>query len=221
MWWARRSQPEARVAIVTGIVLAFWAITATVLARRGAFLQRDPYSVPPIAAYLGVVLIGLALALATSKTLRSLLTNQKHLIWLNVWRLVGVLFLALMANGRMPALWALPAGIGDVLVGLTAPWIASHVDRPGGRRKAIVFNLFGAADLIVAVGMGIMTSPSPLRMFHTTPSSEFATFFPLALVPTFLVPLAFALHMVSLWQLLDRPWTEDTIKSASPVRSGY
>jgi hypothetical protein len=61
MRWARPSQPEAKVAIVARIRLAFWAITATVLACRGAFLQCDPYSVPPIAAYLGVVLIGFAL----------------------------------------------------------------------------------------------------------------------------------------------------------------
>jgi hypothetical protein len=31
------------------------------------------------------------------------------------------------------------------------------------------------------------------------------TRFPMALVPTFLVPLAFVLHFVSLWQLLGRP----------------
>ena len=30
--------------------------------------------------------------------------------------------------------------------------------------------------------------------------------FPLALVPTFLVPLAFALHVVSLWQLFGGTW---------------
>jgi len=35
--------------------------------------------------------------------LRGLLTNQQHLILLNLWRLVGVVFLALMAGGQMPA----------------------------------------------------------------------------------------------------------------------
>ena len=51
-------------------------------------------------------------------SLRRLLTNQKNLILLNLWRLVGVVFLVLMVNGQMPALWALPAGIGDVIVGV-------------------------------------------------------------------------------------------------------
>ena len=57
------------------------------------------------------------------------------------------------------------------------------------------------ADLIVAVGLGIMTSPGPTQVFETVPTSEFMTHFPMALVPTFLVPLAFMLHVMSVWQL--------------------
>jgi len=115
----------------------------------------------------------------------------------------------------MPALWALPAGIGDILVGATAPWVASGFDRPGGRRRAIVFNLFGLADLVVAVGLGIMTSAGPAQVFHTTPTSDLVTRFPLALVPTFLVPLAFALHVISLWQLFGGPWVSRRAASAA------
>jgi hypothetical protein len=37
-------------------------------------------------------------------------------------------------------------------------------------------------------------------------SAELVARFPLALVPTFLVPLAFTLHVVSLWQLLGGTW---------------
>lgn len=153
-----------------------------------------------------------------SPSLRALLANQRHLILLNLWRLVGVVFLMLMANGQMPALWVLPAGIGDVVVGVLAPWIARHVETAAGRRRAILFTLFGMADLVVAVGLGIMTSPGPAQLFHTTPTSELATRFPLVLVPTFLVPLAFMLHVSSLWQLLDRPWVSSSRPVISEVR---
>jgi hypothetical protein len=109
------------------------------------------------------------------------------------------------------------AGIGDVIVGVAAPWIARRVDTPQGRGAAIIFNLFGMADLVVAVGLGVMTSPGPAQVFHTTPTSELATRFPLALVPTFLVPLAFVLHVVSLSQLLAGTWASQP--AASPARS--
>jgi hypothetical protein len=106
----------------------------------------------------------------------------------------------------VPALWALPAGIGDVLVGATALWIARGLGRPGGTRRAIPWTLFGMADLIVAVALGVMTNPGPTQVFHPIPNAEMLTQYPLALVPTFLVPLAFTLHVVALLQLLRGSW---------------
>jgi hypothetical protein len=206
LWRERTSDRQSLIAIVSGVILAAWAIVATTLARRGVFLQTDPHSLPPIGITLILVLLFLGASLLISSSLRRLLANQENLILLNLWRLVGVVFLMLMANGQMPALWALPAGIGDILVGTTAPWIARHVHTLEGRRRAIVFNLLGMADLVVAVGLGTMTAPGPTQVFHTVPTSELATRFPLALVPTFLVPLAWMLHVVSLWQLLGGSW---------------
>jgi hypothetical protein len=206
LWHERVSARDLRIAVIAGAVLAAWAIVATLLARRAFFEQPDPNSLPPVGITLASALVALGVCLLLAPSLRRLLTNQRNLILLNLWRLVGVVFLMLMVSGQMPALWALPAGIGDVIVGAAAPWIARHVETPQGRRRAIIFNLFGMADLVVAVGLGIMTSPGPAQLFHTTPTSELVTHFPLALVPTFLVPLAFMLHVVSLWQLLGGTW---------------
>lgn len=207
LWRERTSARQSRIAAVSGVVLAAWAIVTTMLARREVYRPPDPYSPPPIGITIVLVLLALAACLIGSPSLRCLLTNQKNLILLNLWRLVGAVFLMLMASGQMPALWALPAGIGDVVVGATAPWIARGVETPQGRRRAILFNLLGMLDLVVAVGLGTMTSPGPLQVFHTTPTSEMATRFPLALVPTFLVPLAWTLHVVSLWQLVGGSWS--------------
>ena len=218
LWRERTSARESRIAVVSGVVLAAWAIVSAVLARRGFFPPPDLTSVPPIGITLALVLLVLAVCLLISPSLRRLLTNQRNLILLNLWRLVGAVFLMLMADGQMPALWALPAGIGDVIVGAIAPSIAARVDMPQGRRRAIIFHLFGMADLVVAVGLGIMTSPGPAQVFRTTPTSELATHFPLALVPTFLVPLAFVLHVISLWQLLGGPWAPHPAASAGRSR---
>jgi hypothetical protein len=201
MWHERRSGREAAVALVSGGVIVGWAVMTTILASRGFFVARDTQSAPPVGIDLAVVLVGLGVSLAASPSLRRLLSNQKNVIRLNVWRLVGIVFLMLMANGQMPALWALPTGIGDVIVGAIAFWIAGQLDSPNGKRRAILFNVFGLLDLIVAVGLGVTTSPGPVHVFHTTPTSELATRFPLVLVPTFLVPLAVMLHIISLWHM--------------------
>ena len=218
LWRERQSPRDALVAGVGGAVLAVWAVVTAVLAVRGVFEQPVMTTMPPVGIYLAIVLLALTICLAGSSTLRRLLTNEKSLIRLNLWRLVGVVFLLLMANGQMPALWALPAGIGDVIVGAAAFWVAGQLDAPGGRRRAIIFNVFGLADLVVAVGLGIATSSGPTQLFHTKPTSAFATQFPLALVPTFLVPLAFMLHVVSLWQLLGWSWAKRPFSGTAATR---
>lgn len=218
LWRERTSTGEARIALASGGALAVWAVITTVLAYRGFFRPADAASVPPIGINLVVALFVLALSLAASASLRGLLSRQANLIRLHVWRLEGIVFLILMAKGQMPALWALPAGIGDILVGATAPWIARHLDTPQGRRRAIIWNVFGMADLIIAVGLGIMTNPGPTQVFFTTPSSEMVTRFPLALVPTFLVPLAFTLHVISLWQLVGGAWALPSVERRSVSR---
>jgi hypothetical protein len=205
MWRERTNDQTSRVAVVSGIVLLAWLVGTSVLALRGFYFP--PVSgPPPVGVQLTVALIGLALSLTWSPSLRSLLTNQKNLIRLNVWRLVGVVFVALMFANQVPALWALPAGLGDVAIGATAFWVASRLDAPGGTRRAVIFNLLGLLDLVVAVGLGMTMSPGPTQLFKLSPSAEVLTHFPLVLVPTFLVPLATVLHVVSLWQLRGARW---------------
>jgi hypothetical protein len=209
LWRECRTARQSLVAVTTGFVLLVWAIVAGTVAARGYLRPASAESAPPVGLVLAIAFIVMALSLIFSRTLRSLLTNQRYLIWMNVWRLEGIVFLLLMSDGQMPALWALPAGIGDIIVGVAAPWVASHVDTRNGRRLAIIFNLFGLLDLVVAVSLGIMTSPGRLQVFHTTPTSQLVTDFPLALVPTFLVPLAFAVHIVSLIQFSGVRWSNE------------
>jgi hypothetical protein len=207
----RRERTSARdswIAGVSGAVLAVWALVASIFAVRGAFVQTGQESFPPVGIALTLAFIGMASCLTMSRSLRRLLTNQKNLTWLHLWRLEGIVFLLLMANGQVPALWALPAGIGDIIVGATAPLIASQLEASGGKRRAILFNLFGMLDLIVAVRLGVTTNPGTAQLFHTNPTSELLTHFPLVLVPTFLVPLAFTIHIVSLWQWIGGTWRD-------------
>jgi hypothetical protein len=217
LWNQRTSSREGRVALASGGALAIWAVITTALARQGSFQPAAGETVPPIGLNLAVVLLALALWLAVSTSLRRLLSRQASLIRLHLWRFEGIVFLILMAQGRVPALWALPAGIGDILVAATAPWIARNLETLRGRRRAIAWNLLGMVDLVVAVALGVMTNPGAAQVFMTVPTSEMLTHFPLALVPTFLVPLAFTLHVISLWQLLGGTWARPSGERESPA----
>lgn len=128
---------------------------------------------------------------------------QKWMAGVQIYRVMGLIFLVLYAIGKLPAVFALPAGIGDILTGLLAPGVgAAYTRNPqaaAGRLRA--WNLFGIADLIVAMVTGFLTSPSPLQMLALDRPNELVTAFPLVMIPVFLAPLAFLLHLASLKKL--------------------
>ena len=128
--------------------------------------------------------------------------TQPRLGALQVWRVLGVIFLVLLSQGQLPPLFALPAGLGDIAAGLAAPF-ARRLQKPGGRSSGVVWNVFGLLDLIVAVGLGATANVGPVQIFHANPSAAIMTGFPMALVPTFMVPLSMVLHILSLRYLLS------------------
>jgi hypothetical protein len=103
----------------------------------------------------------------------------------------------------MPGLFAWPAGLGDVLVGVLAPVVAVAYARGPEKNGDLVsaWNIFGMVDLIVAVATGFSTSPSPFQLFAFDQPNELVSVFPLVLIPTYLVPVSILLHIASLTKL--------------------
>jgi len=205
LWRQRLNPGDGRTAVAASTTLAAWAVALAVLGSRGLFLSAETQRVPPIGIALLLALVVWGASLAMFPSLWRILSRaQPSLIRLHMWRyLGGFVFLVLMVQGRLPALFAVPAALGDVAIAATAPWIARKLTR-NERRTAVLWNLFGVLDLVVAITLGITTNPGPVRVFQTSPTSEILTAFPVMMVPTFLVPLALTVHFVSLRLLLGR-----------------
>jgi len=129
-------------------------------------------------------------------------------------RVAGVAFLLYLAFGHLPALFALPAGLGDIATGLAAPLVARRLAQGDGRRAARWFNVFGMTDLVVALTLGALTG---FGLLNVTPSSAPITDLPLALIPTATVPLLFALHLTSMSSLVR---TQRAASSTAALISG-
>jgi hypothetical protein len=214
-------RPAAQlIAAGTGGLLGAWLLAASSLAEAHVFRQEPGETVPWIgvaaAGSLAVYLLATGLQ-AVSATLAAP-SMPARLATLQSFRVVGVVFLILWVLGDLPALFALPAGLGDVAIGLAAPFVASRLARsPERRTSAIWFNLLGLFDLVVAVGLGFLAAPGPLRAFDVTPSTEALSLLPLVLIPTVAVPLAVALHVVSLRRLTS-PISAANEPAALPLR---
>jgi hypothetical protein len=120
------------------------------------------------------------------------------------FRVVGVVFILATALGELPAVFAIPAGLGDIAVGVAAPFVARRLAQGRSRRGAVWFNVLGILDLVVAVGLGVLAGLGPARVIVSEPSTMAATVLPLVLIPTTVVPLALALHVMSLRRLRRR-----------------
>lgn len=53
-------------------------------------------------------------------------------MWPHTLRAAGLAFVIVAGLGRLPAVVALPAGLGDIAVGLSAPWAARRLARGTG-----------------------------------------------------------------------------------------
>ncbi|MDP3725442.1 MAG: hypothetical protein Q8R20_03180 [Nanoarchaeota archaeon] len=187
-------------------VLFLWFFAVTFLSKT-RFFAINPLVAPNIMLGFLVLFMFLQKAYA-SKRIRTItdVIPQHWLIGIQTYRVVGVNFLFLYQAGVLPAAFAFPSGYGDILVGVTAPFIAYFCfkKKPFARRVAIAWNILGILDLVMALGIGTLGFPRPLQMLPLTPSTEPLSLHPLALIPLFAVPLALMLHLFSLRTLVKR-----------------
>jgi hypothetical protein len=201
---ALTAQQKAATWMAIMATLVVWFGVAMWLGKGGVFLAQTSL-VPPIPFAIGLPIVAGLYILLTSPRAKAVVdaTPQSWITGVQVYRALGVMFLALWLQGRMPGEFALPAGTGDVIVGLTAPIVAwlNAKQAPSARAATISWNLFGIADLVIAVGTGFLTSPSPYQMLAFDRPNVLILQDPFVLVPTFFVPLSIILHGLSLWKL--------------------
>ncbi len=194
---------STRVRIATG--LAAWFMLVTVMAATRALHYEHGLGVAGVgvAVMLPIVIlsVGVLRSPALHRALRAIPLST--LVGVNVIRAFGVTFVLLHAAGRLPAPFAPVAGWGDILVGLTAVPVAWLAYKNGAAAQSAVWiwNTVGLLDLIAAVGLGVVSSPGPLRLIFTEPGSGIMTTLPWLLIPGFLVPLLASTHLAVFYRL--------------------
>ncbi|MDX8467278.1 MFS transporter [Mesorhizobium sp. VK23B] len=184
-----------------------WLTVAWSAAINGVF-HPDTASFPvlPSAIFLPVI-IGVPLLLF-SKRIGQVLDAipASWLVTLQLYRIFGSWAIVAWLHGALPGVFAVPAGIGDMLTGLLAlpAAIAVATGTAEGRRAATFWNFLGLADFAVAITMGMITSPGPWQLIVPDVQSIGAGDYPGVLTPAFVVPSSILLHVLSLRQLRRR-----------------
>jgi hypothetical protein len=196
--------------IGSALFLGGWLGTALVLAPvlRSLF-PPDRFAIPPVLSF-GIVAVAIALvAVWASSSLRRVLAaaSLPTLVGVQLYRIIGAVFLVLLVQGQLPAHFALPAGWGDVAIGIAAPLVALALARGvrGSSTLAVSWNVLGLVDLVVAVGMGAgFLAPILAPDLGRVGPAAAMQMFPMILVPAFAVPVSVLLHLIALGGLRRR-----------------
>ena len=184
--------------------LALWLGLVFVLGLRGAFVASA--GSPPLAIFLGLA-IPLVLFFAAYfgwGAFRAFIlgADLRLVAALQGWRWAGLGFLSLYAHGVLPGPFAFTAGLGDMAIGFTAPWIVLglvHRRSFAASRRFVTWNIMGIVDLVVAVSLGTLYSGFLPGLTGNVTTGAMAQI-PMVFIPDFMVPIFIMLHFTALSQ---------------------
>lgn len=185
------SRAPGRPYLLAGLA---WLALALAAGASGRVAQLRPPAPQLVLAALTLLVLAAALLLYGFRSWLEQLPLRAY-VALHLTRFVGVYFLVLGARGELPRAFAIPAGWGDIVVAALALLLLM---RPGlfARRPLLLgWNLLGLADILFVV-------VTASRLARAEPASMAALLhLPLSLLPTFLVPLIIAGHVLLFWRL--------------------
>jgi hypothetical protein len=186
------------------VAMALWFGLVFLLGAQGAFVRSA--DLPPLPIFFGFA-IPLAVFFAAYFGLSAfrafvLAADLRLAAAMQAWRWAGLGFLSLYAHGVLPGLFAFPAGLGDMAIGVSAPWIVLGLIRDPSfamSRRYVIWNIMGIIDLVVAVTMGTICSGFIRGLTGNVTTSPMSQF-PLLLIPAYFVPIFIMLHFTALSQ---------------------
>jgi hypothetical protein len=167
-----------------------WFGAAIAVGHLQLLQKLPPFAAPALIVGLSGFLVSLYLRVAAIRDWVNAL-DLRALVLLHVTRFIGIYFLVLFQRGELPRAFALPAGIGDIIVATMAlPVVFAPLPDAARLRAIVIWNVVGFVDLVLVVVSAariVLSAPLELRAL---------THLPLSLLPTFLVPLLIATHVI-------------------------
>jgi len=124
----------------------------------------------------------------------------RALISINVFRMVGFVFLAYAARGQLAQVFADRAGWGDIAVGALALGLVAAGEPRTALHRGLTYawNALGTLDLVTA-----LVTATFVTIRGVTPGVQALLTLPLVVIPAFLVPIYFAAHVLIFRRLVS------------------
>ena len=202
---ALEQTPVWSTAHKAGLVgLLFVLFAAAYVIGTGRFLTNDQSGLFPPIGGTALIPVGLFLsAYALSERFRRFVLPQDMptLTMMQLWRVIGFAFLALYAFEVLPGVFAWPAGLGDLAIGLAAVAVAARLNRDPGFATSptfVRFHLLGLLDFAVAIVTACLAAGAFPSLIPSGVTAAPMDVWPLNLFPSFIVPAFIVLHLTAL-----------------------
>jgi hypothetical protein len=117
---AKSADQHSGVKRAVTVAMAWWLGLISVLGAQGAFVGRAGSPPLPIFFCFGIPLAVFFAAYFGWSSFRAIVlaADLRLLAAIQAWRWAGLGFLSLYAHGILPGLFAFPAGLGDMAIGI-------------------------------------------------------------------------------------------------------
>lgn len=209
IWTIKNLNSEQTRKIVTPIFigLIIWLIIQSVLTLKNIY-NGDTNSFPSKIILTGILptILTIILLFVTSKG-RQFIDSLplKNLTYLNTVRIpVEIVLYWLFLNKAIPELMTFEGRNFDIIAGVTAPIIAylGLTKAKLNRKTILIWNFICLGLLLNIVINALLSAPSPIQKFAFEQPNVAILNFPFSWLPTFVVPIVFFGHLVSIRQLL-------------------
>jgi hypothetical protein len=202
----RQAAKKSVVYLSVGLLIGWLALMA--LGASSGFFHEFQTLPPRIVFGLAPTLLAI-IVLSASRGVRRFLfaAPETWLIAYQVYRVpLEIVLWRLFSANLIPVQMTFEGRNFDIVPALLAPFIAyfCFVKKSWPRVVAVLWNVAGFLLVVNVATTGLLSAPTPFRVFLNEPSTRFVADFPYIWIPTFLVPLALFGHVMSLLQLLKK-----------------
>ena len=120
----------------------------------------------------------------------------EDLVKVHIFRLIGSTFIILFLYDLLPTVFALFAGIGDLLTAISSIFVAKAIrnKKNYARKLTYIWNTFGLVDILITSAMAIFFTK--ISIDNNVQGVEFLAEFPFCFIPAFAPPTIIFLHLL-------------------------
>ena len=198
----------ARYSKIVFVVLLTWLLVQGTLAYIGFYQNLEV--VPPRIFLTFIPTFLLIIGLFSTRSGRDWISklNLKELTLLHLVRIpVELVLYALFVDKAIPELMTFAGRNFDILAGLTAPLVYyfGFVKTKISRKGILAWNIICLLLLLNIVVNALLSAPLPIQQFAFDQPNLAILYFPITLLPAFVVPLVLFAHLIAITKLVNKP----------------